>query len=172
MGKANKEKNPTDVHRKAERQKELKRNKQQRAQVGIPLSSSFFHTPLCANHDVRSPTSLQPRQMCDRNPLGDAQIKQVTEIKKDPDVALKLIKELEEKERSFGPTERSTQRKKELQMLYNTLIKKQKREQEEEERKQRIEQARAAKEQEAMMKQMADAQVTFSHSKVMLPNTP
>jgi hypothetical protein len=33
MGKANKEKNPTDVFRKAERQKELKRNKMQRKQV-------------------------------------------------------------------------------------------------------------------------------------------
>eukprot|EP00281_Chroomonas_sp_CCMP1168_P004820 CAMPEP_0206266532 /NCGR_PEP_ID=MMETSP0047_2-20121206/30628_1 /ASSEMBLY_ACC=CAM_ASM_000192 /TAXON_ID=195065 /ORGANISM="Chroomonas mesostigmatica_cf, Strain CCMP1168" /LENGTH=138 /DNA_ID=CAMNT_0053694599 /DNA_START=53 /DNA_END=465 /DNA_ORIENTATION=+ len=111
MGK-HKALHPTDMHRKEERKKELKRNKQQRNQV-----------------------------------------KEVGEIKKDPEVALAKIKEIEAKERAHGPTERSTQRKTELQMLYNSLKKKEKREQEEKERQERLEAARAAKEQEARARQ-------------------
>jgi hypothetical protein len=44
------------------------------------------------------------------------QVKEVGEIKKDPEVALALIKEIEAKEKAHGPTERSTQRKAELQV--------------------------------------------------------
>lgn len=44
------------------------------------------------------------------------QVREVGEIKKAPEVALEKIKELEAKERAHGPTERSTQRKTELQV--------------------------------------------------------
>ena len=38
------------------------------------------------------------------------------EIKKDPTVALAKIKEIEEREKQFGPTERTTKRKEDLQV--------------------------------------------------------
>eukprot|EP00961_Rhodomonas_salina_P006072 82262-Rhodomonas_salina.1 len=64
-------------------------------------------------------------------------------------MALEKIKELEEKERMHGQTERSKARKAELQvrapLLYKGLMKKQKREQEEQERLRLIEADRQKK---------------------------
>ncbi len=44
-------------------------------------------------------------------------MKEVAEIKKEPSVALEKIKEIEEKEKVHGPTERSTKRKEELKVI-------------------------------------------------------
>ena len=44
------------------------------------------------------------------------QVKEVAEIKKEPSVALEKIKEIEEKEKQHGATERSTKRKEELKV--------------------------------------------------------
>lgn len=44
------------------------------------------------------------------------QVKEVEDIKKEPEMALEKIKELEEKERMHGQTERSKARKAELQV--------------------------------------------------------
>ena len=46
-----------------------------------------------------------------------AQVKEVAEIKKDPAVALAKIKEIEEREKQHGATERSGKRKEELKVF-------------------------------------------------------
>ena len=46
------------------------------------------------------------------------QVKEVAEIKKDPTVALTKIKEVEEREKQHGATERSTKRKEELKVFH------------------------------------------------------
>ncbi len=53
--------------------------------------------------------------MNDQKNLG-LQVKEVAEIKKEPSVALEKIKEIEEKEKQHGSTERSTKRKEELKV--------------------------------------------------------
>ena len=60
---------------------------------------------------------------CDCTLVGD-QKEEVEEIKKDPALALKKIKEIEDRERKHGVTKFSEQRKEELKQLLIHLVKK------------------------------------------------
>ena len=79
---------------------------------------------------------------------GRAQVDEVEAIKKDPSLALKRIKELEEKDRKLGETEFSTRRKAELMQLHQSLMKRERRENEERQRQERIAEAARAKQRE------------------------
>jgi len=79
---------------------------------------------------------------------GGVQIQEIEDIKKDPALALKRIKEIEDKERKHGPTEFSERRKSELKQLHQSLLKRDRREQEEKQRQEKIAEAARAKQRE------------------------
>jgi len=80
--------------------------------------------------------------------MARTQIDEMEAIKKDPTVALKRIKEIEDKERKHGPTEFSERRKGELKQLHQSLMKREKREQEEKQRQERVAEAARARQRE------------------------